>query len=165
METLTFDTNGYITPSEKITVDLETLQHYFVDNFPNSTTRKVLFDNYLRYVDAFAREITPHFTQWINGSFVTQKENPKDIDFVTFIAADIYIVKEKFIEKYWTTQTYDIGLDAWLLKIYPNTVKEYQQYLDYKEEWFLRFTRTRKDDYGNHLKKGFLEIKHNFNGK
>jgi hypothetical protein len=38
MQTLTFDANGYITPSEKITVDLDTLQYYFVDSFPESDT-------------------------------------------------------------------------------------------------------------------------------
>jgi hypothetical protein len=165
MQTLTFDANGYITPSEKITVDLETLQYYFVDNFPESETRKDLFDNYLRYLDAFVKEITPNFTQWINGSFVTQKENPKDIDFVTFVDADLYSQKEKLIEKYWTTETYDIGLDAYFLNIYSIDAIEYSQYIIYREEWLARFKRTRKNDFGNHLKKGFLEIKHNFNGE
>jgi hypothetical protein len=57
MQTLIFDAHGYLTPSEKIIVDLETLKHYFVDAFPESKTRNELFDNYLRYLDAFAKEI------------------------------------------------------------------------------------------------------------
>jgi hypothetical protein len=96
---------------------------------------------------------------------VTQKENPKDIDFVTFIDADLYSQKENLIEKYWTTETYDIGLDAYFLSIYREDAVEYSQYIIYREEWLTRFKRTRKDELSNHFKKGFLEIKHNFNGK
>jgi hypothetical protein len=69
------------------------------------------------------------------------------------------------IEKYWTTETYDIGLDAYFLNIYSIDAIEYSQYIIYREEWLARFKRTRKNDFGNHLKKGFLEIKHNFNGE
>ena len=93
MQNITFTDEGFIFPNEKINVDLATLKTIFVDNFPNSTTRKTLYDNYLRYIDDFSKQITPNFTQWINGSFVTLKENPNDIDFVTFIDVDILLEK------------------------------------------------------------------------
>jgi hypothetical protein len=158
MQTLTFDTLGNLTPSEKITVDLETLKLYFVDAFPESETRKTLFDNYLRYLDAFAKEITPHFTQWINGSFVTQKENPNDMDFVTFLDIKTYERIEPNIDKYLTTTLHDNGLDAYILQVYPTEIELYTSYtLFHTEVWYGRFTNTRKV-LGQNKSKGFIEL-------
>jgi len=80
---LNFDKFGNLTPYQAIEVDLDTLESYFVTAFPKSTTRKRLFENYLRYIYRFQDEVFPFFEQYINGSFVTKKENPKDIDIVT----------------------------------------------------------------------------------
>ena len=162
MTELHFDPNGNLTPYEKITTDLATFEKVFVTDFENSTTRKTLFDNYLWYLEAFSKEITPNFTQWINGSFVTLKENPKDIDFVTFIDRKLYAKKENYIEKYWTIDTYDIGLDAYFVKSYEPNEDLFSQYKEYQQEWNERYRRTRKDDFGNHQLKGFIEINFNF---
>ena len=37
------------------------------------------FENYSQYLQDFQNEISPNFRQWINGSFVTNRTNPKDI--------------------------------------------------------------------------------------
>jgi hypothetical protein len=159
MQTLAFDANGYITPSEKITVDLETLQYYFVDNFPESKTRKGLFDNYLRYLDAFAKEITPNFTQWINGSFVTQKEDPNDIDMVTFIDLDIFTNKYDDLEKYWSYSCEKENLDAFILEIYPIEHEKYESYTEYhRNNWYQLFSHDRFNKYGIEPSKGFIEL-------
>jgi hypothetical protein len=158
MQTLAFDANGYITPSEKITVDLETLKHYFVDNFPNSETRKGLFDNYLRYLDAFAKEITPNFTQWINGSFVTQKENPKDIDFVTFIDAAIFEQKTSngILHNYYSFSWEKENVDAYILDVFPeNDFNFLSHTVELSNQWFRRFKKVKENP---NLSKGFLEI-------
>jgi len=47
---LNFDEHGNLTPYEIIEVDLATFEAYFVTAFPNSTTRKNLFENYVRYI-------------------------------------------------------------------------------------------------------------------
>lgn len=82
---LDFDEFGNLTPYKIIETDLITLEAYFVTAFPKSKTRKRLFENYLSYIYRFQDEVFPIFEQWIDGSFVTQKENPKDIDIVTFL--------------------------------------------------------------------------------
>ena len=160
MQNLIFDEHGYLVPSEKITIDLATLEQVFVKDFPNSTTRKDLFDNYLRYIDAFAKEITPHFTQWINGSFVTKKEDPKDIDFVTFIDVDLYDKKELIIDKFLSFSLEEKGLDAYILQIHPINTKLYENYtLPNIELWHKRFSSTKKDKNAIAFPKGFIEIK------
>ena len=160
MQNITFTDEGFIFPNEKINVDLATLKTVFVDNFPNSTTRKTLYDNYLRYIDDFSKQITPNFTQWINGSFVTLKENPNDIDFVTFIDVDIYEKCNSVIDNFWTISTYDIGLDAYIVKTFPQNQDEYiTQTIRYTNEWFDRFNTSRFDENGKKHLKGFFEIK------
>ena len=67
----------------------------------------------------FSRRITPQFEQWINGSFVTTKENPNDIDFVTFIDSTIFKQNEAKLEEFWSFALEDEGLDAYIVKIYP----------------------------------------------
>jgi hypothetical protein len=159
MQNLTFDAHGYLTPSEKITIDLNTLEQVFVKDFPNSTRRKVLFDNYLRYVDAFAKEITPHFTQWINGSFVTRKENPKDIDFVTFLNSYTDRKNIEIIDRFQSFSLENENLDAYILEIYPTEDEKYLSYsLMNLEKWDTRFSYTKEHDDKIIFPKGYIEI-------
>jgi hypothetical protein len=154
MQTLTFDENGYLAPYEKIEIDLTTLQHYFVNN----EHRKVLFDNYLRYLDAFAKEITPNFTQWINGSFVTQKEQPKDIDLVTFVEFDVfeYYSKSGKLDKYYSFSWERERIDAYILDVFPqNDARFISHTLDLSNQWLARFKKVKNNPF---LSKGFLEI-------
>jgi len=56
---------------------MEAFEEIFVTAFSQSTTRRQLFENYLGYVQDFKAMLTPNFTQWINGSFVTKKNQSK----------------------------------------------------------------------------------------
>ena len=87
---LTFSPAGYLVPVGKVATDLPTLERVFVTDFPTSTTRPRLWANYLAYLERFRNKVTGNFVQWLNGSFVTQKENPNDIDLVTFIDYSIF---------------------------------------------------------------------------
>lgn len=155
---LIFDENGHLHPYEVIATDIATLKTYFVDAFPNSTTRSQLYDNYLRYIYRFQDEIFPFFEQWINGSFVTQKENPKDIDFVIFLDYQVYEKREeKVLDKFWTFSLEKEGLDAYLVKEYPNNHQLYEKYLTIRRTWDKRYSNTKPV---NNLvfPKGFLKI-------
>ncbi len=80
-----FDELGFLSPYKLIETDLETFESVFVSNFKNSDTRKKVFQNYLSYIHDFKNQISNNFYQWIDGSFVTSKLNPNDIDIVTFL--------------------------------------------------------------------------------
>ena len=116
---LQFDKNGYIVPYETHQTTLDEFQQVFVDAFPESETRQRLFDNYLGWIFDFQRDIFPYFTQWINGSFVTQKLNPNDIDFVTFLEGGIFESMEKLkeMDRFWSFSNEDKGLDDNLLAV------------------------------------------------
>lgn len=83
-ETITFDLRGHLFPHSLIKLDLADFQNHFVTNFPDSGTRQKIFESYMDYINDFQREVTPSFKMWINGSYVTKKLNPRDIDFVVF---------------------------------------------------------------------------------
>ena len=160
MTELHFDSNGNLTPYSKITTDLATFEKVFVTDFENSTTRKTLFDNYLWYLEAFSKEITPNFTQWINGSFVTLKENPKDIDFVTFLDVGLYDEKEAIIDQFLSFSLEKKGLDAYVLRIFPQNHILYKEFTTFHlENWQKRFSFSKKNSNEQIFPKGFIKIK------
>lgn len=91
---LIFDERGNLQPYEKIKLTLDEFEAFFIDKFPNNNQRKQIFNNYLEFVNDFSTQVSSHFIQWINGSFVTTKEYPNDIDFVTIISHEIFESKE-----------------------------------------------------------------------
>ena len=124
--------------------------------FPNSTTRKRLFENYLRYIYRFQDEVFPFFEQWINGSFVTQKKNPKDIDLVTFLDYEVYEKRgDKVLDKFWSFSLEDEGIDSYLVRDYPNNHPNFKETSEYRKKWTNLYGRTRDKT----KIKGFLKIK------
>jgi len=55
-----------------------------VDAFPNSTSRVPIYAQWQTLLEAIERMIKVE-EQWIDGSFVTKKENPGDIDLVSHV--------------------------------------------------------------------------------
>lgn len=82
---LIFNNHGFITPSGCLISNIEELRLEFVDKFPNSTTRQEIFSLFEDYIKDFKSEISNTFSILINGSFVTKKQNPNDIDFAIFL--------------------------------------------------------------------------------
>lgn len=152
---LNFDNHGNLFPYEPIEVDLDTLEACFVTAFPKSKTRKRLFENYLRYIYRFQDEVFPFFEQYINGSFVTKKENPKDIDLVTFLDYAVYQKRgDKVLDKFWTFSLEDEGIDAYLVEDFPKKHPEFKETQLIRTDWINRYSKDR-----NRIrKKGFLKI-------
>jgi hypothetical protein len=153
--TFEFDRLGYLKPYTVVKCDLDDLKSHFVDAMPLSNTRQALWNHYLEYVEDLQQHITPHFSQWIDGSFISQALDPKDIDLVTFVDTRVFIEKEAELEKYWSFALEDRGLDAYLVEVYPEDRKEYQQLtLHYRDLWLNRFGKDREGK-----PKGLIQIK------
>ncbi len=76
--------NGHgLLPEGLYVCDLEELRIRFVDGFPLSTTRTSICDKFARWLGKLAM-LLPAGTQWVDGSYVTIKTDPEDIDVVTF---------------------------------------------------------------------------------
>jgi len=135
---LEFDKNGHLFPYESITCNLEDFKNTFIDSFPNSETRFSLGKTY---------------NQFLNGSFVTQKLNPKDIDIVSFIDFNKYETQEKLFKEL-KAHYKDLNIDCYFVKKYSEKHKYFIRYRTDMLYWNDLFTKSRKRQ-----NKGYLKIK------
>ncbi|MFK7908228.1 MAG: hypothetical protein AB8B69_24070 [Chitinophagales bacterium] len=155
---LNFTPKGHLSPAKEISSNENELADYFVDRISNSNTRKQLFDSYLNLMLDFRQKISSDFTVWINGSFVTQKTHPNDIDLVIFLEA--FIFQDKQVELNSLKQKYqEENLDLYFVKAYPESHKRHFWYVSKQIEWRHLFTKTRKQKRtGKSFSKGFSTI-------
>ena len=74
-----FDILGYLTPYDLIDFSFEEFEHYFVDIYPSTSTRHLIFKKYKHYLTDFQELVATDFVQWIGGSFVTDKNKQHEI--------------------------------------------------------------------------------------
>ena len=155
---ITFDNNGLLTPDRAISCTLDELRIHFVDNIP-SKTRLGIFNNYVEYSNNLKKLLgVKELKQWINGSFVTSIQNPKDIDFVTFIDSDIANTHRVDLEKFISNNSLlNIGIDPYIIEVYKKDDPLHVRYESDKAYWTNKFDKTRRDRTGIKNPKGFLE--------
>ncbi|TAF63742.1 MAG: hypothetical protein EAZ55_12810 [Cytophagales bacterium] len=160
---LYFTSEGFLLPISKIQIDLPTFEQIFVSGFPNSVTRPRLWANYQAFIQRFEQRVTSHFVQWINGSFVTQKENPNDIDLITFIDYSIFepMEAEQYFEEFWSYNLEKEGLDSYLLGVYPPEHAKYSKYQKYCHDWYIKYCNAKQQQTILENVKGFIELKFN----
>ena len=110
----------------------------------------------MQYTNELKKRCADVLTQWIDGSFVTKKQEPGDIDLVTFID---FSVAEKLGDdlkdfKYPLSEIVFV-VDAYLVKIYPPGHQLHQLYVSDSAYWLHHFTQTRRNRIGNKQHKGF----------
>jgi hypothetical protein len=149
-----FDKNGNLYPYSVIETDLETFEKMFVSDFTFSLTRKRIFENYLIYLENLKESVNTGFFQWIDGSFVTNKKDPKDIDFVTFLDFGLYREHEKAISKLLSLR-YDTknGTDGYFVETFPDTHKGYNNFQMDRIEWLHTFGTSRTNQ-----NKGIIQL-------
>ena len=76
--------HGYL-PAGFHSMTLEEIKSAFVDGFPDSMTRPQIFDGYQQFCTFLHNCGVVTYTHLLDGSFITSKENPNDIDCVTFV--------------------------------------------------------------------------------
>jgi hypothetical protein len=155
---LSFNARGSLKPYQKIDSTFEEFAEIFVAQMPDSITRSAIFSNYLDYLAEFRASISPNFTHWLDGSFVSKKLNPNDLDFVALINYVDYNHKEKeikeIIEKY-----RPLGLDSYVIRYYPFGHPKYDKTIPYLRDWTHLFTHSRASSInGICPPKGFIEI-------
>ena len=153
-----FNARGFIMPYQRIISSVAEINEVFVQPFTESETRKVIFDKYLNYIDEFQRQITPDFTHWLDGSFMSKKRDPNDLDFVAFIDYRIYEQKEaqifRIVEKYGY-----LKLDNYVSQLFPTHHPRHAETNHYKGYWTDLFSSSRRDPETNMQEpRGFIEI-------
>jgi hypothetical protein len=134
-----FDEYGYLMPYEIIPAELVTFKQVFVNGFPNSVSRTDIFDEYEHYLLRIQQIINGPFYQWVDGSFTSQKLNPRDIDVVTFVDATIFDANENLLKGCKLHQY----VDAYFVRTFP---KEHPKRFFYESDhlrWYHLFSRSR----------------------
>jgi hypothetical protein len=155
-----FDVHGYLTPYRKIKSDLSSLKDGFVEPFDEKSTRHKLFQGYLNYNQELKKILEEsHFTQWINGSFISSKTNPGDIDLVSLVDHKLAEKHEGNLSRFLNPEAKQrYGVDGYIVKVYPEGHPYYSRIetdLLYWEHWF---TKSRKNRRKKRFPKGFLEL-------
>jgi hypothetical protein len=123
-----FDENGLL-PEGIYDCDLKVLECRFVDRFPDSPTRSGLFEEFVKWVSKAAK-LVPSATEWIDGSYVTAKPAPNDIDVVTFCDAAFLTSlsgdDEDRVELHLNSR--EKPIHTMLIGVYPETDPQYPLY-------------------------------------
>ncbi len=157
---LEFDEKGNLIPYSHIEISYEIFVKNFVKSFPLDSTRHQILGNFERFLEKFRSKIYPHFNIWINGSFVTQKVSPNDIDCLIFLKYDWFEINWLAFSDFKTAIKQDYkDLDVYFLIEYPENHK-HRIFTDtdifYWKDWF---SKTRKNHSGKSFQKGFIELK------
>jgi hypothetical protein len=145
---MNFDQNGNLTPYASIEISL----NEFREQFGNSPKRNALLEAFMEYLGKFKEEVSKDFFQLVNGSFVTQKRNPRDIDVVTFLDYQTFEQKETVLSKFRGKSEFK-GVDAYIEKVYPIDHPYFIRYQTDLLYWDNLFTKNRAGQ-----KKGYIKL-------
>lgn len=157
-----YDIRGFLRPYQIIQADLPTIKSNFVDSFEETSTRQQLYQGLLTYNQDLSNLLeNPPYSQWLNGSFISTKINPRDIDLVTLLDHELIKQHESDLKPFLSQSSRPFyGIDAYIIRIYPEKhplFSRTQSDLAYWAHWFSRTRRNRKKQT---FSKGFIEIKY-----
>lgn len=157
---LNFDIRGNLKPYRIIELELSEFVEHFVSSFNPDTTRGELFKNYQGYLTDLNATLSYSFFQWIDGSFITTKRNPKDIDLVSFIDYRDYEKSTRILEAKFSArkarQSYQV--DAYIVPIYPEDHKKHAIYHSDSLYWRNLFGKTRVNRAKRQFEKGIVQL-------
>lgn len=161
MKNLHFDIHGNLYPSEITPINWDEFYEVFILDFEDSETRKKLSNNFVVFIEQIQQQITPEFTIWIDGSFVSKKLNPRDIDAVFLLDYRSCEYKKSVLDNQYFVKEYKYskGLDLYYSIEYPENHKRH--FLSHLNQlyWQDVYGHTRKDSNQRQYSKGFLELK------
>jgi len=157
---LTFDENGFLTPTEIIPATLELVENEFVTMIGTAPRRR-LFENLIKYLYDLKALVGEEIIVWINGSYATKKPNPADIDIVAFVPwrkmEELSFALKPFT---YPAAFGNYGVDGYLVRVYEPSHKNYILTHSDRLHWLHDFCRTQPNRQGKTFKKGFLEIRY-----
>jgi hypothetical protein len=77
-----FLSDGNLNPGIH-TYKVNDFQSQFVTGFPNSVSRQSIFSNFDIWISQLNKILPPRFI-WLDGSYLTKKIDPKDMDLIVF---------------------------------------------------------------------------------
>ena len=182
-----FQDNGCL-PYKCYEVTLEEIKEKLVDNFPDSKTRQSRFECFLTFYNDLLSNVKSCVRLFIDVSFVTKKNNPRDVDFVIivdslkltqdekFYLEDILSkknnLKKEFLEyenfvkmgilhesSLYNLGFYKLGCDFFQVVKYDTSHRMYTEYIKERDDWISWWGHQR-----NGVEKGFLNLPVEYGG-
>lgn len=159
-----FNSDGVIQPGFH-ELSIKEVHSSFVENFPNSQSRRNIFKSFLSFIEKISIGYAPTEI-WIDGSFVTSKVNPNDIDILLFFTINDYLT----IYGEWNNIRVHDNVDAYFsLTICEDTKNktnssEYQNFINNRNYWRGQFGFDRNDIPKGIIKVSWERLKEYLNG-
>jgi hypothetical protein len=153
-----FNADGYLDAGIH-DVELAEIEEHLVNGFPNSNTRPTIITGYKKH-RAELEHLNIDIEQLLDGSFVSTKNDPNDIDLVCFADADVIdnlspLDKQKFHNLVMGKSTQSFyNCDAYFCPTVPENDSRYSHCRQNRKYWIGEFGYDR-----NEKPKGVLRIK------
>ena len=147
-----FDSNGYlILTDEPVLADRTSVEYHFGSS---SVLRWDLWNSVEKLLEMLSVYSVPVVKVWLDGSFISQKPDPNDVDIVIFISYWTFRNSREMLDKLSDSFIY---LDVKWIPISDMT-DDLSLAIDALErmKWFVLFSSDR-----NGLPKGFINLKIN----
>lgn len=102
-----FNERGLIEPGIH-SMDMTEFYDTFVAQFTTSQRRQIIFNNLIDFIKSISHSYKV-YEIWIDGSYVTQKINPNDVDIVIFFPLEDFIQ----VSKVWSSLRNAINIDSY----------------------------------------------------
>jgi hypothetical protein len=120
-----------------------------VDLFPLSTSRSIIFGGLVTFVTTLEAAGVPG-ELWLDGSFLTEKIDPKDVDVILKVDAIIYNSgtqeQRDAIDWVIANQKQTLRCDSYALIQYPTTDPLHTEGLWWYSYWLKQWGFSREDD-------------------
>jgi hypothetical protein len=155
-----FDERNNLSSTEDEIFGLKFLKQNFVDKFQESQTRALIYEGLIMFLTNFYNFTKVSFEIWVDGSFVTKKINPNDIDIVLIVDNNILQLKGKELDNLFKSKeakvTYHV--DAYTIAEYYISSPQYPLFQIEKAYWANWFGYTRRNRQGKRYPKGFVKL-------
>ncbi|MEZ0486888.1 DUF6932 family protein [Fibrella aquatica] len=152
MKEFVFDSNGYLTPNdEPVFADNTSVKYHFGSS---SVLRWDLWNSVEKLVEILSSYLLPVQEIWLDGSFISQKVDPNDVDIVIFISHGSFKIMRDVLD---ALSTSFVHLDVKWVPVL-DTLDDLSSAINALErmKWFVLFSSDR-----NGLPKGFISLKIN----
>jgi hypothetical protein len=148
-----------LLPSGRHAATVSEIEQRFVSTFPTSVTRRALLDGWRRQTEELLTLIDIE-SEWINGSFVTTKRDPRDIDMAVFVRVESWNALDNPTRQRVVSLTQGpepklrFGCDSYPIFIVPDGDPLESTYLYWRGYWDRQWSRDRLG-----APKGYVEVR------
>lgn len=157
---LQFDLRGNLRPYELVETNFESLPHDLVLSYGENSTRHSIFHHFEVFLDELKTILPDPLECWVDGSFVTTKENPRDIDLVLFIDYQSFNQKQDALRQLFDSfsNTQVRLVDPYPVVVYPENHRNFAFYRSDYLYWFHQFSQSKPNRAQRHFPKGIIKI-------